>query len=210
MMNLNKKVEVEKILDKALKLLDDEIIQRTIDLPIREATASFEFQKVEHITYERFIKETGKFIQHVYLNGLVTKQKLTQKQAEAEAIAVLELGYQSAYGKGFYAAYLDSQNNNHDDLEFILNQISEIIIQGTRKLYVHWVITTQIQSLEWHIRCRIAETFQKPQSSILPQTLKNCSPAMFADHLPDLINVLITADNAITNLMTTDIANHNF
>ena len=33
---------------------------------------------------------------------------------------------------------------------------------------------------------------------------------MFADHLPDLINVLITADNTITNLMTTDIAIHTF
>ena len=206
MMNSNEEVGVEKILDKVFKLLDDETIQRTIDLPIREAAAGFEIYKFESITYNRFIKEAGKFIQHVYLNGLVTKQKLTQKQAEAEAIAVLELGYQSAYGKGFYAAYLDSQNNNHDGLEFILNQISEIIIQGTRKLYVHWVIT----SLDWQSKCRIVEAFQRLQSSILPQKLKSCPPAMFADHLPDLINVLITADNAITNLMTTDIANHNF
>ena len=210
MMNLNKKVEVEKILDRVLKLLDDEIIQRTIDLPIREATAGFEFHKIEHITYERFIKEIGKLIQHVYLNGLNTKRKLTQKQAEAEAISVLQMGYQSAYGKGFYAAYLDSQNNNFDGLEFILNQISEIIVQMTRDRYVHWVITTQIQSLDWHIRCRMVETFQKAQLSNLPQTLKNCPPAMFADHLPDLIKVLITADHTITHLMTTDIAIHTF
>ena len=161
MMNLNKKVEVEEILDRVLKLLDDEIIQRTVDLPIREATASFEFHKVEHITYERFIKETGKFIQHIYLNGLDTKQKLTQKQAEAEAIAVLEMGYQNAYGKGFYAAYLDSKNQNFDSLEFILIQISEIIVQRTRDRYVHWVITTQIQSLDWHIRCRIVRNIPK-------------------------------------------------
>ena len=210
MMNLNKKVDVEEILDKALKLLDDEIIQRTIDLPIREATASFEFHKVEHITYKRFIKETGKFIQHIYLNGLKTKQKLTQKQAETEAIAVLELDYQNAYGKGFYAAYLDSRNNNSDTLEFILNQISELIVQKTRDRHVHWVITTQIQSLDWHIRCSIVETFQRLQSLNLPQTLKNCPPAMLADHLPDLFKVLITADNTITNLTTTDIAIHTF
>jgi len=206
MMNLNKKVEVEKILDRVLKLLDDQIIQGAVDLPIREATASFEFHKVEHITYERFIKETGKFIQHIYLNGLDPKQKLTQKQAEAEAIAVLELGYQNAYGKGFYAAYLDSQNQNFDSLEFILNQISEIIVQRTKDRYVHWVITTQIEPLDWHSRCRIVKTFQRLQLSILPQTLKNCPPAMLADHLPDLINVLITADNTITDLTATDIA----
>jgi len=210
MTNLNKKVEVEKILDRVLKLLDDELIQRTVDLPIREAAASFEVHKVGHITYERFIKETGIFIQHIYLNGLDTKQKLTQKQSEAEAIAVLETGYKNAYGKGFYTAYLDSQNQNFDSLEFILNQICEIIVQRTRDQYVYWIITTQIQSLDWHIRIRIVETFQRSQSSILPQTLKNSPPAMFADHLPELINVLIAADNAITNLMTTDIAINTF
>lgn len=210
MMNLNKEVEVEEILDRVLKLLDGEIIERTVSLPIREATANFEFHKFEHITYKRFIKKTGKFIQHVYLNGLDPKQKLTQKQAEAEAIAILEMGYQNAYGKGFYAAYLDSQNNNFESLEIILSQISEIIVQRTRDRYVQWVITTQIRSLDWHIRCRILEAFQKPQFSILPHTLKNCPPAMFADHLPDLINILITADNKISNLMTTDIANHTF
>jgi hypothetical protein len=176
MMNSNEEVDVEKILDKALKLLDDEIIQREIKSPIREAAASFEIYKVESITYKRFIKETGKFIQHVYLNGLNTKQILTQKQAEAEAIAVLELGYQSAYGNGFYAAYLDSQNNNFNGLEFILNQISEIIIQRTRDQYVRWIFTTQIRSLNWHSKCRIVETFQRLQSSILPQNLKSCPP----------------------------------
>jgi hypothetical protein len=206
MMNSIKKYDVYHIIDTVMDLLDRDTIQQKIELPIIEAAATFKYKAAQGFSCKEFIKTAGKFIQHIYQNGLGIQQELSPHQAEAEAIYILEMRYQNTCSKGYYAAVLDSQNPNLDGLKCVLNQIINIIIQNRRNDYVHWVFTTNIQSLDWRTKCKIAKTLQRQWSSILPSDIKNYPPAMLADNIPKLIDVCIAADNTITILSSTDIA----
>jgi len=210
MMNSIKNNDAYHIINIVMDFLDNDTIQRKIELPIIEAAATFKIKPTQDYSSKEFIKTAGKFIQHIYQNGMGTSQELFCQQAEAEAIDMLEMHYQNSGSKGYYAAVLDSQDPGFGGLKCVLDQIAIIIIQRGRNDYVHWVFTTHIQSLDWRTKCKIVKIFQTRWSSILPTNIKDCPPEMLADNIPKLIDTLIAADNAITILRSTDIASDIF
>ena len=210
MMNSAKNNDAYHIINIVMDFLDNDTIQRKIELPLIEAAATFKLKSTQDFSCKEFIKTAGKFIQHIYQNGMGTPQELSCHQAEAEAIHILEMHYQNSYSKGYYAAVLDSQDPGLDGLKCVLDQIANIIIQSRRNDYVHWVFTTHIQSLDWRTKYKIVKIFQTLWSSILPTNIKDCPPEMLADNIPKLIDAFIAADNAITILRSTDIASDIF
>ena len=48
-------------------------------------------------------------------------------EACAEAVAILEEGYQAPRGQGYYAAFLDASNPNLNGLEYVLAQMAGYI-----------------------------------------------------------------------------------
>lgn len=203
MMNSNKLIDSGKIISRVMKLLENDAITRKIDLPILEAAATFTITEHPGVSSKKFIKTIGQFIQHIYKNSINIRQKMLPHKAEAEAITILEMNYQN---EGFYAAYLDAQNQNIDGLKCVFDQVIEIIIQRRRNDYLNWVVTTHISSLDWCTKCEIVRIIQKQWAAILPSQIKNYPPEMLTDSIPNLINVCIDADNATISLSASGIS----
>ena len=197
MMNSKSRQNAETILDAVFELLDEHHLYETIDEPIERAIASFAFDIKTPVTHDYFIEITIRFVRHIYQQGLFIRQRLSFSQARSETIALLEEGYESAYATGYYAAYLDSLN----DIERVLTQISDHIKMVSRTRYSRWVCATRIDPSDWAAKCRIVEILIG-RSSFLPPSITRCSPSQLTDHIPKLINVIISSERSVDNLLS--------
>jgi len=201
MMNFDFRSEAERIIDEVFDLVSEEHLIRSIDEPIEEAAASFDFHGYVPVTPEIFTTGTGDFVDHVYRHGLSIPRVMSTSQAQAEALQILERGYQSAQGRGYDIALLDALNPDHDGLEFVLGQMAQLIITMARTRHVRWVFSSFIESAEWASRTLMAEILLERWGLFLSPSIVNCAPDQLADHLPELINLLISTDRMVNKML---------
>ena len=66
-----------------------------------KAAASFEFDRDAPVTHQTFTHVIADFVRHVLRTGVVGETRTsTVAQASAEAVAILEEGYQGPHGPG--------------------------------------------------------------------------------------------------------------
>jgi len=205
MTNSNARNKANKILEEVLELIDEEYMQQTIDEPIEKAVESFEFNDTIPVTHQTFIRIIGDFVRHIYEHGISVRQQLSTSQAHTEMMAVLEEGYQSPSGRGYYTAYLDSKNQKTNGLQFVLAKVAEIITIMTRSRHIKWIFASRIDPSDWSTKCKIAEIFLKHRKSHMSQSLRKCPTDQFADYLPELINVKISIDKTVNKVRYAEI-----
>jgi len=201
MMNSKTKGRAEKIIDEVFELIDEQYLYNRINRPIEDAALDFEFDKEAPVTYRDFVCIPCNFVRHIYSKGLGIKQVMSDFQARSQAVAILEKGYQNLNAKGYYAAFLDATNPELSGLDIVLTQMTEIIITIACKKHIRWVYATRIDTLSWATRVLIAEILlERWEPFMLPDILR-CSPVQIADHLPELINILNSTNEAARNIM---------
>ena len=193
-----------KLIDEIFELTSDETIRVLIDEPIEKALVDFNFELKDPLNYQTFIHYTGSLITALYKNISWSLQKLSDDQACAEAISILETDYQGSNATGFYAAFLDARNPLLNGPEFILFQLSEVIKARLKMKYTRWVYVSRIECADWITRCSMAETLIERWKPFLPSDILICSPVQFADHIPELVNILGYSDNVISEMLGTD------
>ena len=137
------------------------------------------------------------------------KQELTASQATAEAVAILEEGYQSSLNRGYYAAYLDALKP-YLGLEYVLGQMAGHIIAMARTKHVEWVYASRMELSDWPVRCLIAEILLERWRRSLPEDVRGCSPTRFAHLLPELIILGLSANRTIDKTRGTSLDFWNF
>jgi len=192
------------IIQEVFELIDEQYLYQFIDKYIEKATADFKFNRKATMTHQAFIHTIGDFLHHIYKTGFWIRQIMSIAQARAEAMALLEKYYQSPHSRGYDTAFLDVLNSKLDGFEFILAQIAEIIKAVTREKHIKWVYFSRIIPLDWSVRCQIAEILIKRWAPFLTPDISQCSPAQFADHLPDLINALRSTNDAVKKRLNAD------
>ena len=208
-MNSDGKRKAVVIIKEVFEKTSEEYLQLRIDEPIERATASFEFDRDAPVTHQTFTRVIADFVRHVYEQGLWGKQELTVAQASAEAVAILEEGYQSSRDRGYYAAYLAALNPDLG-LEYILGQMAGHIIAMARVKHVQWVCASRMELSDWPIRCLIAEILLECWRLFLPENVRGCSPTRFAHHLSDLIILGLSANRAVNKTRGTSLDFWNF
>jgi len=143
----------------------------------------------------------GNFIHHLQERDIGIKKKLSELQAQSEALAILDQHYRNSTSQGYYAAFLDATNPDLDGLNVIISQMADIIITVERKKHIDWVYTARIESLDWKEKTEIVDVLLESWEPFLPPSILGCSPAQLADHLPQLINILHTTDEAVRNIV---------
>jgi len=156
------------------------------------------------MTHHFFIRIIGGFVQHIFENGARLQQIMSVPQAQAEAMAILETGYQGPHDRGYDAAFLDTLNNKLDGHEFILTQIAEILKDSARQKHIQWVYSSRIAPLDWRTRCQVVEILIKRWTPFLPPNIHQSPPAQFADRLPELMELLHFADGTVGKMLNAD------
>jgi hypothetical protein len=201
MTNFEAKENALKLLDEILELTNEVTIRNFIDEPIEKVLSSFSFEHKDPVTYKKFIHFIGSFVRVLYEQIPWCLQKPSKDQACAEAMHILEAGYQSSQSRGYDAAFSDARNPLLDGIEFVLFQLSEIIKARLRMKYTRWVYVSRIECTDWHTRCSMAEILIARWKPFLPSNILVCSPAQLADHIPDLIDMLGSADNMVSEML---------
>jgi hypothetical protein len=185
-------------------LISEEYLQVRIDEPIERAAASFEFDQTASVTHQRFTQVIRNFVGHVYQKALLGWQEMPSEKALAEAVAILEEGYQSAHARGYYAAFLDASGLNLFGLESVLAQMARYITEKARARHIRWVCTCRIELADWPTRRLIAEILLTRWKPFLPENVRKCSPAQLANHITELISVGLSANRMVNRMLNSD------
>lgn len=208
-MNSEDKRKAAAIIKEVLEKTSEEYLQMRIDEPVEKATASFEFDRDASVTHEIFIRVIADFVRHMYEQALWGQQKLTSPQAIAEAVAILEEGYQASRGRGYDAAFLDALNP-HLSLEYVLGQMAGHIIASARVKHIRWVCVRRMELADWPTRCLIAEILLERWKPFLPESLGRRPPAQLAHLLSELIILGLSANKTVNKARGTSLDFWNF
>lgn len=176
--------------------LDPDRIKKWFDDPIGKAAREFDCEPICPITYKEFHRIVADFIEHVYDKALGASWMLTDPLAEA--IWLLEAGYQSAvYGTGYIAALLDANDPAEGGIQTVLTGLAELIKGIRRQEYTRAVFARYLGGCNWHLRCEIARFLLEDYRAFIPKRLGKCAPAQLADEIPSLISMLISSDSVL-------------
>jgi hypothetical protein len=201
MMNSDGKRKAATIVEEVFQETNEEYLKLRIDEPIERATANFEFDRDAPVTHQTFTQVTSDFVRHIYERGMRCRQEMSTTEAGAEAVAILEEGYQASYGRGYYAAFLDASNAQLNGLEYVLVQMANLIVMKARARHIRWVCASRMELADWPTRCLIAEILIKRWKPFMHPNLRECSPEQFAYHLSEMIDLGISTDRAVNKMV---------
>jgi hypothetical protein len=131
-------------------------------------------------------------------------QEMPPKKALAEAVMILEEGYQFAETRGYHAAFLAASNPALDGLGPVLARMASHIAERARKRHIRWVYASRIELAEWPTRRLIAEILLTRWKPFLPENVRKCSPPQLANHIPELITVGLSANRMVNKMLNAD------
>ena len=188
------------VIEKILELTDEEYLQHRIDRPVEKVLAAFEYDSNASINHIYFIDVVGDFVRRIYLHGPGISQDLSQSQASAEALFIIENAFGSHDVQGYDAAIVDAFN----DFESILTRMAGFIIARSRERHIRWVYATCIDPSDWPTKCLIAEILIETWKPFLPPSILSCAPAQLADSLPQLFSAAQSTSITVKKTMATD------
>ena len=130
--------KAEHTLDNVIRMLDAGAIRDTIDLPIDMAAANFVLDDVPDAIGPAYIAEAaGAFVKHIYRTGIRPPRNLRNHQAEAEAVFLIEAGYEGTAFRGYEGAARDAALHGTEGLERIMNALADTIKQRQRRQHIN-------------------------------------------------------------------------
>jgi hypothetical protein len=187
MTNSEQNLSSEKILDTIIDLLNGERMTREIDEPIDLTVKAFQIKTKLPLSHSDFNRVIADFVRRIYQNGLRLPRHLSDQEALAEAVSLLENHYQGINSRGYDDALLDAGGNGQEGLLYILSQLAETIKAIEREKYVQWVFFSTIDQSDWETRRRITATYLKKYRFFISPELKDLDPAWLVDHFEGLI-----------------------
>ena len=184
----------QQMIINILEIIDEEYLYQNIHRPIEETFEKFEFDREIPLSHEQFIHTAGELLRQIYRYSLSPQQIMTASRARAEALTILEEGYQYASDDKYEAAFLDAADPNNNGLAFVLSQLVELITTRARSRHIKWIYATRLEMIDWQTKCLMAEIMLDRWKPFLPQSILSCSPAQLVDFLPDLINKILSSD----------------
>ena len=143
MTNSEQNLSSEKILDTIIDLLNGERMTREIDEPIDLTVKAFQIKTKLPLSHSDFNRVIAEFVRRIYQKGLRITRHLSDQEALAEAVSLLENYYQGIDSRGYDGALLDATGNDQESLGYVLSQLAESIKAVERKKYVQWVFSAQ-------------------------------------------------------------------
>ena len=180
---------LEEILAEVLSLLDGDTVRGGIDESIDAAASTFKHSGSlpTPIDNEALLFIVGEFVAHVYEHGLPLSRILTPEQAQAEAVYFLERTYQGGNANGYEGALRDIAKYGKDGLRIVFLALADAIKEMQRQRYVHWVLVSRIQQLDWSIRRDLTAIILERWGEFLDEAVEDRSPEELTPACAELI-----------------------
>ncbi len=196
-MNSESQTEAEKVLERIRFLLDPEKIEREIESPIDRVLESFHCEQPTVFSQESFHQVIGDFVRLLYRKGLRIPKELSRSEAVAEAIHILEQGYQGQNTTGYGVAFYDAADGEQKGINYVVVQMAELVKKAQRQQYVRWVLGTAPPEFDWRTKCQIVQFLAKSLSPFLSPSIHACPPSQLADQWRELLFLYLDTDRAL-------------
>ena len=140
------------LLSRTEKLLSEDHLCRTIDVPLERAAREYESNAAiahGYNTSAELIQQLAVYVQHLYAHGCRTPYKLDSTRAEMQVVFLLERDYQSLSGRGYDAALLDGMQQGSEGPALLRGFLLDALKQEQRRKYLNWVLTCGVSHLDW-------------------------------------------------------------
>jgi hypothetical protein len=180
---------LEVWLRRMCESLDEETLRRVIDDPLEDAASGFQRDATGCISHRQLLDVTGRFVAHLYRNALPMPVHMTEEQARAEALYILESGYPSESGERFDDAYSHAIDPLFDGVAQVLDTVKEIVRARLRRDYDEGVLETELVPLDWSRKRQITTLAMRELWNYLPDNLRGQSITSMTEILEDLLKV---------------------
>lgn len=194
-MNSHDIARASRLLEEITQLLSEDYLRTTCDELFQKAVNTFQWPESPPANQAAFLDTVGSFVSHIYAHAWQPKQILAPSQGRAEAIRLLKGHYHGQHASGYEAAYLDAQHPTFAGLEFVLDQLSQILANKARKQHLHWVLHEHLSCLPWSLKRQVASELMKRWQIIDPQSLHQSNPSQVADYCAELLIAQINSGN---------------
>jgi len=186
--------EAEERLERIMACLDRGEIRTRIEIPMEIANYSFDHSIHESNTggvNTLLVEAMGRLVQHIYRTGVQCPLSLSQSQAEAHALRLLEDSYQGRSGNGFDAAHYDVCENGTEGLSFVLSFLGDVILMNERSQYTQNIMTLEVDSLSWGKKVALTRAIAEYLVRMNALDVTEGHPDRFANCIPLLIPNLL-------------------
>jgi len=204
MMNSKHEKLARETIEMIMLKLDPDRIKSQFDNPIDKASRGFDYKPTCPITHKEFHRIVAEFVAH--LHDKTAAISWIPADPLAEAIWLLEAGYQSAvYGTGYIAALLDANDPAEGGIQTVLTGLAESIKGIRRQEYTTAVFARYLHGCSWYLRCGIARILLEDYGPFMPERLGKCAPMQLADEIPALVLMLISNDSVLHQVTFSDV-----
>lgn len=186
-----------------LGALDERAVATRIDAPIDRAVRTFTFTWETPFSPCRFHGVIGAFVAHVHAHFDQPAPVAPAGWAEAEAIALLEQGYQGTYESGYDGALLDVINPPEppaEGIDTVLVNLGEIIKAVQRRRYEEWVYARFTDPFDQDLGRAIVACLLDQFGDDLPEPLVRTRSFELVTQIPYLVETLRNTGSLIRNL----------
>ena len=186
-MNFDKSILFYRKLTREIFLqINEDYLAQRIDKTLEQLAADFKFVENGQLSYGEFIDLIGAFVGHLYRKGGL-KRSLTQPQANAEAIYIVESGYQSPALDRLDHAFLDAQEHGISHIfSFLVSFVGDL----TKQSHVSFVMKCNLNSLVWSDKVRGTKILLDDWKNFLPLQMQAEPAENYADQLPQLFKMI--------------------
>jgi len=158
-------------LEGLLQALDpEEMIRSTVE-PVQRAAATFPIPETEIIEGDEFLATAGRFVQHLYWRGRSTPVQLSESEARARALSLLESHYDGGLGGGYAGALLDGTRPEGAGIGSVLWQLAGTVAQEELQHRVTALLAVEVPADDWWAQRRLVVDILARLSPSLPPHL---------------------------------------
>jgi hypothetical protein len=189
--------EARRLLQAIVAVLDPATLKKVIDAPIEAAAEKLLGGMPQPSSCEQFNSRMCEFVKPIYMEASLSKRVLSQEEAFAIGVQILNAGYGAGGCMGYEHALLDVLQDGSQEMDAVLRAIMEGIKAREQHNYAQWVYARHVESLGWPMKCALAEAICKDHATEDGTHLLKGAPARFAAHLSDLVSAhLATVQSA--------------
>ena len=176
-------LHAQAILADVRAQLEESHITRMIDGPIEEATERFRCPDAPAQSQRELLDHAAAFLRHVHATAFPSGRQLPPSSARAEAVRLLETGYQG----GFRGAVWEATRSDGPGIPSVVAEMAGLLRGQLRDSYVRWIIASQLERADWPTRCQMASIIMSEWGDRRPSDLTAGSAEQFANFLPHVL-----------------------
>ena len=189
MMNCDLAEQAREIVERVVALLNEERLGCEIDDPVNAALEAVGDEEAQGRSLKEFHDAIAEFVRQAYRGLMRSVRNLSRDEALAEAILILESGYQSGSIRGYAAACVDAADSERGGIPFVLMSMAEWIKADWRRKRILRVLNRCLPPSDWPMMRQVAAWLANSLGGDGPLPWSHCPPAQLAPCWKDLLKL---------------------